>query len=76
MTSRTHHIDKLIINSPFEEPAEHWSYDRSSRLFTRDPGCKPAVHFELLIEAWFASNSASTNWRSIASTLPINAAGR
>ena len=37
-----HKIDQLIINSPFEEPAEHWSYDRPSRLFTREVGRRPA----------------------------------
>ena len=31
MASRT--IGRLIINSPYEEPARHWSYDRTTRLF-------------------------------------------
>jgi type III restriction enzyme len=35
-------IDQLIINSPYEEPAEHWSYERESRSFTRKPGRRPA----------------------------------
>src|SRR2546425_937941 len=35
-------IDKLIINSPYSEPAEHWRYDRESRLFSRAPGRRPA----------------------------------
>jgi hypothetical protein len=26
-------IDRLIINSPYEEPAQHWSYERKKRLF-------------------------------------------
>ena len=26
-------IDRLIINSPYEEPAQHWSYERKTRLF-------------------------------------------
>jgi type III restriction enzyme len=30
-------IDQLIINSPYEEPHEHWRYHRETRLFTRDP---------------------------------------
>lgn len=30
-------IDKLIINSPYEEPREHWRYDRETRLFIREP---------------------------------------
>jgi type III restriction enzyme len=35
-------IDQLIINSPYNEPAEHWKYDRESRLFNRDQGRRPA----------------------------------
>lgn len=30
-------IDRLIINSPYEEPREHWRYHRETRLFTREP---------------------------------------
>ena len=26
-------IDRLIVNSPYEEPASHWRYDRKTRLF-------------------------------------------
>src|SRR3984957_6530281 len=40
MASKT--IDQLIINSPYEEPREHWKYDRESRLFSRVPGRRPA----------------------------------
>ena len=25
----------LILNSPFEEPAHYWSYDRQYRIFTK-----------------------------------------
>jgi len=35
-------IDQLIINSPYKEPQEHWSYYRESRSFTRKPGRRPA----------------------------------
>ncbi|OYV88056.1 MAG: hypothetical protein B7Z73_09275 [Planctomycetia bacterium 21-64-5] len=35
-------MPELIINSPFREPAAHWSYDRPSRLFTRKSGRRPA----------------------------------
>ena len=35
-------IDQLIINSPWEAPAEHWSYDRTTRLFDRAVGRRPA----------------------------------
>src|SRR5690242_12835407 len=30
-------IDQLIINSPYEEPREHWRYHRETRTFTREP---------------------------------------
>src|SRR3954465_13937463 len=29
-------IDQLIINSPYQEPGEHWKYHRETRLFTRE----------------------------------------
>ncbi len=35
-------IDKLIINSPYVEPQEHWKYDRETRTFSREPGRRPA----------------------------------
>ncbi len=35
-------IDQLIINSPYEEPRQYWSYDRESRLFDRRKGRRPA----------------------------------
>src|SRR5258706_1274079 len=35
-------IDQLIINSPYSEPAEHWKYDRETRLFSRVAGRRPA----------------------------------
>jgi type III restriction enzyme len=35
-------IDQLIITSPYEEPKEHWKYDRETRRFTREPGRRPA----------------------------------
>jgi type III restriction enzyme len=35
-------IDQLIISSPYDEPAEHWRYDRETRRFTREPGRRPA----------------------------------
>lgn len=37
MPKRKFQIDQLIINSPFEEPAEHWKYDREVRMFERTP---------------------------------------
>jgi len=35
-------IDKLIINSPYSEPGEHWSYHRETRSFSRLQGRRPA----------------------------------
>jgi len=35
-------IDHLIINSPYTEPARHWEYDRSTRLFSLAEGRRPA----------------------------------
>ena len=42
MPKRTRHIDQLIVNSPFAEPAKFWSYDREHRLFTLEDGRRPA----------------------------------
>src|ERR1017187_3360396 len=35
-------IDQLIISSPYDEPSEHWKYDRETLRFTREPGRRPA----------------------------------
>lgn len=35
-------IDKLIINSPFEVPQSHWSYDREKRKFAKVKGRRSA----------------------------------
>jgi type III restriction enzyme len=35
-------IDQLIINWPYEEPRQHWTYDRESRSFSRAEGRRPA----------------------------------
>ena len=35
-------IDRLIINKPYEEPTEHWSYNREARKFSRKPGRRRA----------------------------------
>ncbi len=34
--------DRLIINSPWEEPGEHWLYDRKTQSFRREPGRRRA----------------------------------
>ena len=35
-------IDRLIVNSPYEEPAKYWSYDRERRTFSLMEGRRPA----------------------------------
>ena len=35
-------IDRLIVNSPYDEPSEHWRYDRNDRLFDLAEGRRPA----------------------------------
>lgn len=35
-------IDRLIINSPYGEPARHWRYDREARTFDLLEGRRPA----------------------------------
>jgi type III restriction enzyme len=35
-------IDRLIINSPYEEPRRHWRYDRETRTFDLVEGRRPA----------------------------------
>ena len=34
--------DRLIINSPYEEPTQHWRYDRETRTFDLVEGRRPA----------------------------------
>ena len=38
-------IEKLIINSPYEEPERHWHYERESRDFLIREGRRPAGYF-------------------------------
>jgi type III restriction enzyme len=35
-------IDRLIINSPYEEPKYHWHYDRKTRTLELVEGRRPA----------------------------------
>lgn len=39
------HIDQLIINSPYEEPKEHWLYVRETQEFERKPGRRKAGYW-------------------------------
>jgi type III restriction enzyme len=38
-------IDQLIINSPYEEPQEHWQYELNSQSFERVSGRRSAGYF-------------------------------
>ena len=44
--SGTAKIDRLIINSPYVEPTEYWSYDHKSKLFSRKAGRRPAGYIK------------------------------
>jgi type III restriction enzyme len=35
-------IDRLIVNSPYEEPTRHWRYDRTTHLVDLADGRRPA----------------------------------
>jgi len=35
-------IDRLIINSPYEEPKQYWKYNEGTKLFELTPGRRPA----------------------------------
>ena len=35
-------IDKLIINNPYQEPAQYWHYERENRNFSIETGRRPA----------------------------------
>ena len=35
-------FDRLIINSPYEEPKRYWRYDRERRTFDLVEGRRPA----------------------------------
>ena len=38
-------IDRLIISSPYQEPQEHWHFDKDSRHFVRKEGRRPSGNF-------------------------------
>jgi len=42
MIKKVTKIDKLIINSPYQEPTCHWYYERSQRLFEKRDNRRPA----------------------------------
>lgn len=44
-------IDQLVINSPYDAPAEHWRYNRAEQpgeigAFTRETGRRPAGYYQ------------------------------
>ena len=39
-------IDKLIINSPYKEPAQHWYYHRTTKEFQRKDGRRSAGYMQ------------------------------
>ena len=41
-STETSTIDQLIINSPYEEPTEHWRYHLETQKFSREEGRRPA----------------------------------
>ncbi len=41
-------IDRLIVNSPYEEPKYHRRYDRETRLFELAEGRRPAGYLGLV----------------------------
>ncbi len=44
-------ISHLIINSPYEEPAFHWHYDRETRTFSTADGRRPAGYVRATAES-------------------------
>ena len=50
--------ERLIVNSPHEEPAWHWRYDRTAHLFDLADGHRPAGYSA----AWHESSSADGSY--------------
>lgn len=57
-------IDKLIINSPFEEPKQYWHYDKRKLNFSRKDGRRPAGYV-------VASESKKINDMGVFVELPL-----
>jgi type III restriction enzyme len=56
-------IDRLIINSPYEEPKEHWSYNPNTQAFDRIPGRRSA--------GYFVSGQGSNQYNDLGEFKPI-----
>ena len=39
-------IDQLVICKPYEEPKQHWLYNRETREFSCEPGRRPAGYLK------------------------------
>ena len=54
-------IDRLIINSPYEEPQRHWRYDRETRTWYTGKPCARTLksHINVCVydSAWEASDA-------------------
>src|SRR3989338_6153489 len=46
-------IDQLIINSPYEEPREHWLYIRETQEFKRMPGRRKSGYWRSTARAQY-----------------------
>lgn len=46
------HIDRLIINIPYEVPASYWRYDRENRQFIKEKGRRPAGYLVALTKGF------------------------
>jgi type III restriction enzyme len=55
-------IDRLIINSPYEEPRRHWRYERETRTFSLVEGRRPAGYVVASGESKAFDDPASS-WR-------------
>ena len=57
-------IDRLIVNSPYEESVRHWKYDRKTRLFNFADGRRPATSLRRRIRGLSTILACSSKFRS------------
>ena len=55
-------VDRLIINSPYEEPRHHWRYDREARAFELVAGRRP-VGYVMASGDSRAFDAPASSWR-------------
>lgn len=58
-------IDKLIINSPYEEPKNYWKYEHETRTFSKEAGRRPAGYVVA------SESSKSVDDRGIFKEIPL-----